>query len=204
MKPINLGVTGGIGSGKSVVCKIFAALGIPVYDADTEAKLLMESDPLLMVEVKKLLGEEAYSSENVINRKFIAEQVFNNPEKLNALNNLIHPAVRNHYLAWAGSRGESQLVVKEAAIMFESGSWKDMDYILTVTAPEQLRISRVMQRDQKTEEHIRAILQKQLPEADLVERSDYVVINDEEHLVVPQVLAMLESLEKQLNRKLRG
>ena len=201
MRPLKLGITGGIGSGKSVVCRIFKEIGIPVYDADQEAKILLKSDPEIVSAVKQLIGKEAYDPSGSPNRAFISSVVFSSPEKLEALNNIIHPAVRKNFLEWVDANAEKKIVVKEAAIMFESGAWKDMDFIAVVVAPEACRIARVLKRDSKNEKQIKAIIDQQLPEAELIKRADFVVVNNDHQLVMPQILSLIEELENRISAK---
>ncbi len=154
-----VGLTGGIGSGKSTIASFFNELGVPVYTADTAAKDLMISDPKLVKEIKKLLGEQAYH-ENELNRAWIAEKVFNNKELLSALNSLVHPAVANDFANWLFLQNTSY-VIKEAAILFENGGYKQCDYIILVKAPQSLRLERVTKRDKTTQEKVQARMKMQ-------------------------------------------
>ena len=195
MNTIQLGITGGIGSGKSVVCKMLSVMGIPVYDADTEAKLILENNADVIRQVKSLFGDNSYTEAGVANRAFIAATVFNNDEKLQKLNQIIHPAVQNHYREWVKDHQQHPIVVKEAAIMFESGSYKDMNFVAAVVAPESIRLERVVQRDGKTASQVRAIMAKQLSEDELKKRSDFIILNDNKHLVTTQILTILEKIK---------
>lgn len=194
MKPLQLGVTGGIGSGKSVVCRIFEILGIPVYNADLEAKRLLETDTKVREEVTFLLGKKAYTKEGRVDRTFISGVVFADDLKLKALNNIVHPAVQLDYLNWFSIHYDSPFVVKESAIMFESGSSRGMDYIVAVIAPENVRIKRVMDRDGKTEEQVRRIMEKQLPQLEIINKSNSFIMNNDKILVLPQVLELYDRL----------
>lgn len=194
MKPLQLGVTGGIGSGKSVVCRIFEILGIPVYNADLEAKRLLETDTKVREEVTFLLGKKAYTKEGKADRTFISGVVFADDLKLKALNNIVHPAVQLDYLNWFSIHYDSPFVVKESAIMFESGSSRGMDYIVAVIAPENVRIKRVMDRDGKTEEQVRRIMEKQLPQLEIINKSNSFIMNNDKILVLPQVLELYDRL----------
>jgi dephospho-CoA kinase len=194
MKPVKIGITGGIGAGKSIVCKILEIIGIPVYQADKESKKLLETDPEVVERVKALLGNEAYSSGDKANRSYISSVVFNHPEKLKKLNDILHPAVSKHFLEWVSIQTNKPVLAKEAAIMFESGSDKEMDLIIVVTAPEALRIQRVKQRDGKSEEEIRKIMKEQLPEEEVIKKSNFVIVNDDHRLLVPQVIALIERI----------
>ncbi|MET3731924.1 dephospho-CoA kinase [Moheibacter stercoris] len=183
-----LGLTGGIGSGKSTIGKWFLEKGIPVYDSDKEAKLLMNENPSLKSQLIDLFGPETYLN-NEYNRKFVAEQVFENKEKLAALNAIVHPAVFHHFQEWV-SLQNSEFVVKEAAILFESGSYKDCDFILTVAADESIRIQRVMERDQVTQEQVQARIANQWTDEQRIEKSDFVLYNN----------ASLEDLKNQFHK----
>lgn len=186
--PLEIGVTGGIGSGKSLVCKIFSKLGIPVYDADSRAKWLTNNLPKIRQKVTEKFGEQAYN-EKGLDRNYIAGLVFNDPEKLQALNAIIHPEVGKDYDHWVKENNAAPYVIKEAALMFESGSHKRMNKVINISAPEQLRIQRVLKRDPfRSEKEILSIIGKQMPEAERQERSDFIIYNDEKQLLIPQVL----------------
>ena len=170
-----IGLTGGIGSGKTTVSKMFKSLGVPVYNADLEAKKLMQSSFELKQKIKQLLGNQAYNG-NQINKAFISKNIFNNPKLLAKMNALVHPEVAKHYKHWL-SKQSAIYVVKEVAILFEIGAEDEFDYVLTVTAPESLCIQRVIQRDQTTEKGIRAIMSNQLDTSVKVLKSDFVIHN---------------------------
>jgi len=188
-----VGVTGGIGSGKSLVCQILEKLGIPVYYADQEARRLMNTDEGLVLGVKELLGEEAYR-EGELDRKHVASLVFGRPDLLLELNELVHPAVRSDFRKWAGRQKGVPYVVEEAALLFESGSAEEFDLIVVVDAPEELRIRRVSDRDGITGEQVRRRMSGQMPPEEKRERADEVVINDGERMLLPQVVALHEKL----------
>lgn len=188
---LQVGLTGGIGSGKSIVAKIFSLLGIPIYDADTEAKKLMATDNELMVDIKQAFGEEAYNKDGDLNRVYLSQQVFNNSEKTVLLNSLVHPRVGNHYQEWVEQHAKSSYIIKEAALIYESGSYKQLDKVITVFAPKALRIARTLKRDpQRTREDAEAIIDKQWDDAIKMERADHVIFNDDSQLVIPQVLSL--------------
>ncbi|MGC4022707.1 MAG: dephospho-CoA kinase [Cyclobacteriaceae bacterium] len=191
-KPLRIGVTGGIGSGKSLVCKIFATLGVPVYDADTRAKMLMTEDLILLEQIKNKFGSEAYSS-GTLNREYLSKRVFNDPEKLKELNSLVHPRVAEDSERWIQSNKDRKYIVKEAALLYESGSYKSLDKIIVVTAPEEVRIKRVLKRDQgRTKEDLLKIIKSQMSEEEKVGRADFIITNDESELLIPQVLKLHE------------
>ena len=188
---LQIGITGGIGSGKSLVCKIFTALGIPVYDADSRAKWLTSNNAKIKTAIIGHFGTEAYI-EARLNRTYIATRVFNNKKELDILNGIIHTEVGNDYKLWVKDQ-KSLYVIKEAALMFESGSYKVLDKVINVTAPLPLRIQRVLKRDPfRTEKEILAIIEKQLSDEKRIERSDYFINNDEQVMLIPQVLKLHE------------
>ena len=196
-KPLQIGVTGGIGSGKSLVCKIFSHLGAPVYDADSHAKELMTTDGILISAIKKEFGDLAYNADGSLNRVYLANHVFHDPVKLEKLNCLVHPRVGVDYLKWVDANSKHAYVIKEAALMFESGSHQQLDKIIVVFAPKSLRINRVLKRDaHRTVEQIKAIVEKQMPEDEKLKRADYVIVNDETEMVVPQVVKLHEAFGK--------
>ena len=170
-----VGLTGGIGSGKSTIAKAFAALGIAVFNSDEQAKALIATDAQVKERIIAAFGEEAYQN-GEYNRAYIAQIVFNNSEKLAILNGIVHPALAEYFKRWAKEQ-TSPYVLKEAAILFESGSYKDCDYIITVTAPEEVRIARVMARDHCTEAQVRARMAQQWSDAQRIALSNAVVEN---------------------------
>ena len=186
-------ITGGIGSGKSIVCTIFASLGIPVYEADAEAKKLYEL-PEVIAEVKKQFGENYFSPSGELDKKKFAELVFNDEAVLRKINAIIHPFVKKNFNEWKKQHKEKPYVLKEAAILFESGTDKGCDKVITVTAPASLRIQRVVLRDQRTQEQIEKIIEKQWSDEEKIKRSNFVIVNDESTLVLPQVLKIHEAL----------
>jgi dephospho-CoA kinase len=189
MCALQVGITGGIGSGKSLVCKIFRCLGIPTYDADSRAKYLMTTDTILIEQIKKEFGTLSYNPEGVLNRKYLAETVFSNPIQLEKLNGLVHPRVGNDYTRWAASHTKSPYIIKEAALLFESGSASSLDKIIAVYAPEATRLHRVLKRDaHRTQQGVKEVIQNQMDEEEKKNRADFVILNDESQLIIPQVL----------------
>ncbi len=189
--PYQVGITGGIGSGKSLVCKIFQCLGIPVYDADSHAKALMTTDGILISNIQKEFGHLSYNTDGSVNRSYLGESVFNDPEKLKKLNSLVHPRVKEDYLTWVKKNDHHPYVLKEAALLFEAGSNKELDKIIVVHAPEDLRIKRVLSRDaHRTEELVREIMKNQMAEKEKLNRADFILYNDENQLLIPQVLEL--------------
>lgn len=185
---LKVGITGGIGAGKSTVCALFEVLGIPVLYADDAARLLMETDAALIAGIKALGGEAIYN-EGRLDRKALAALVFGNAPKLAALNALVHPATIRHAAAWMTAQ-TAPYALKEAAIFFESGSAADMDVMIGVSAPDELRMARVMQRAALTREEVLARMAKQLPQDEKMARCDFVITNDDVQAVMPQVLAL--------------
>jgi len=186
--PLQIGITGGIGSGKSLVCRIFHILGVPVYDADSRAKDLMTTDGILVTAIKKEFGELSYSNDGALDRKYLSDRVFSRKEELAKLNALVHPRVGVNYKQWSQAQ-QFPYVLKEAALLFESNSYKSLDKIIVVSAPMDIRMNRVLGRDKhRSAEQIRNIMQNQMPEDDKLARADFVIINDETHLVIPQIL----------------
>jgi len=194
-KPIQVGITGGIGSGKSLVSRIFHCLGIPVYDADSRAKNLMTTDGILISQIKKEFGALSYYEGGSLNRSFISNVVFKDPDKLNVLNSLVHPRVGEDYEKWVHANRSYRYLLKEAALLFESKSWQRLDKIIVVQAPEQLRIQRVQKRDtHRSEIQIREIMKSQMPDEEKLKKANYIIVNDETKMVIPQVLRIHEQL----------
>jgi len=183
---LKAGLTGGIGSGKSMMAKVFSMLGVPVYNADTEAKKLLASDPGVSSKVKAAFG--------TLDRNELAAIVFNDKKKLEILNAIIHPAVRQHFVQWVSMQSNCPYVIKEAAVLFESGADKDLDLVINVSAPEELRIKRVMDRDGLNREQVVARVNNQMKEEERVKRSRHIIYNDELRMLLPQLLALHQEL----------
>lgn len=181
-----IGVTGGIGSGKTTVCKWFEAQGIPVYYADDQAKWLMQNNSELINNIKQVFGEDIYEH-NVLNRVKLANLVFNNKEKLNLLNSLVHPAVFSDFEQWKEQHKNLLFVLKEAALMYESKSYLQTDKMIMVYAPISVRISRVCARDNTTPEAVLARIEKQLSDDEKIYKANYVIYNDGIHELYPQL-----------------
>ncbi len=183
-----IGITGGIGSGKSIICKVFELLGVPVYYADARANWLTNNDLQLRKEIKELLGRQAYDENGQYNRKWVASQVFDNPELLKMLNMLIHPRVFEDTKKWLASHQNQPYVVREAAISNAAGQGNDLDKIIVVNCPTEVRIERIQQRDpQRSDEQIRAIIARQKTDEEFAKIADYQIINDDSQLVLPQI-----------------
>lgn len=187
---LKIGVTGGIGSGKSTVCKIFEVCGASVYYADDKAKMLMNKDEVLKKMIKEKFGAEAYSADGKLNRAFLADKVFNDAEQLKILNSIVHPYVFQDTLKWMQAHQNKQYVLYEAAIMFESGSYKMLDKTILVVSPIEDKIKRVMMRDKISREEVVARINKQMPDEEKLQLASFVIYNDGEHELIPQVLAL--------------
>jgi dephospho-CoA kinase len=189
---LKVGVTGGIGSGKTMVCQVFKTFGIPVFDADESARYLMENDTTLVQSIQWLLGDDVYK-EGKLDREKVSAAVFSDPEKLKKLNAIVHPATINYANAWM-EKQDAPYVIKEAAIFFESGSNKDIDVMIGVYAPLELRIQRTMSRNGVSREKVLSIIARQMDEEEKMKLCDYVITNDDVTPVLPQVLKLHELL----------
>jgi len=193
-----IGITGSIGSGKSIVCKIFEQLGVPVYYADERAKSLMISNAEIINKVKLLFGHESYSETGELNRKHLSEIAFNNKDLLTQLNQIVHPIVFKDFDNWLVEKEQLNIkyIIKEAALMFETDSYKKIDKFIVVTAPMELRISRTMQRDSITKEQILSRMNNQLSQEEKLAKADYEIINNEEISLIEQVFSLHQLLNK--------
>ncbi|MBL7816781.1 MAG: dephospho-CoA kinase [Saprospiraceae bacterium] len=193
---LKIGITGGIGSGKTTACRIFETLGIPVYYADDRAKALMVDNPILVKNIKNLFGEQAYATDGSLNRIYIAEIAFHNPLKLKELNGVVHPAVWQDGEDWHNAQKHAPYTLKEAALLFESGGNKLMDKIITVVAPVEMRIERVLLRGGGTmsRSDVEARIAKQLSDEEKIKQSDFVISNDGSQALIPQILKIHQTL----------
>ena len=189
---LKVGLTGGIGSGKTVVANIFKVLGIPVFDADAVAKEIMEKDESLMAQIKKEFGDESYDGKK-LNRKYLANKVFNDNYQLEKLNAIVHPAAIQAGLNWA-EKQTSPYAIKEAALMFEAGSAFNLQYVIGVYSPKALRIKRVMERNNLTRDEVLARISRQVDDNIKMRLCDFVVVNDEQQMILPQVLEIHRQL----------
>ncbi|GGF02234.1 dephospho-CoA kinase [Hymenobacter cavernae] len=190
---IRVGITGGIGSGKSVVCRLFRVLGVPVYDSDLRAKWVMAHDLALRAELLTAFGPETFDEAGQLNRTYLARTAFSDPAQLARLNALVHPHVGRDFENWAEEQRQAghAYILKEAALLYESGAYQQLNRIITVFAPLALRQARVLRRDpHRTADDILNIIGKQMSEEEKMSRADYVIYNDDEHLLIPQVLAL--------------
>lgn len=187
-----IGLTGGIGVGKTYVSKIFENLGVPVFNADKEAKHCLNSDLQLMDSIKNKFGKNLYKN-NLLQTNLLANIVFNDKTKLEALNNLVHPVVKKKFSLWT-KKQKSNFVIKEAAILFESNSHLDLDLIICVSAPKNLRISRTMQRDKLSISEVEGRIKSQMPQKEKENLSNYVIYNDEKKMLLPQIIKIYNSI----------
>lgn len=190
---LKVGITGGIGSGKSVVCRVFEALGIPVFYADQAGRFLMEHDAVVIQAVKQLFGSDIYRG-GLLDRQRVSAIVFNQPDKLKALNAIVHPAARRYAIQWMDAQANAPYAIKEAAIFFESGTNVDMDVMIGVSASQKTRLLRAAKRDKLSQEQILARMANQMDEAEKMKRCDYVIINDEHRAILPQILTIHNEL----------
>lgn len=188
---LQVGITGGIGTGKSLVSRIFRCLGVPVYDADSRAKYVMTTDGILISQIKKEFGELSYHRDGSLNREYL-RLAFKNPEQLAKLNAMVHPRVAKDYAQWVKDHCTYPYVLKEAALLFESKSYLGLDRVIVVSAPEVLRIERVMKRDGRSADEVREIMLQQMAESEKTSLADHVVYNDESTSVILQVLSLHE------------
>ena len=189
---LKVGVTGGIGSGKTVVCRVFRTLGIPVLSADDAARYLMENDTTLVQSIQWLLGDDVYR-DGKLDREKVSAIIFNEPAKLAKLNEIVHPATISYADAWM-ERQQAPYVIKEAVIFFESGSFKDIEIMIGVYAPKELRIRRAMARNKASREKVLSIMSRQMDEDEKMKRCDHVITNDDLTPVLPQVLKLHQLL----------
>jgi len=193
---IVVGITGGMGSGKSTVCQVFSRLGVPVYEADVAAHQIYETHPELVEWISKEISSDAVDKSGKINRKKLGEVVFADEKKLRLLNAQVHPRVKNDFDDWKSKQKGMSYVLKEAAILFESGANEGCDKVITVEAPQELRIARIVERDRKSKAEILRIMEKQMSEEERASRADYVIVNDEKQMVLPQVLKIHAALSR--------
>ena len=199
VNPKRIGITGGIGSGKSTVCHIFKILGVPVYSADDRAKWLMAHDPSLRSQISEAFGSESYLASGEVNRPYLSGKVFSDPVKIKKINSLVHPAVAKDFESWLKEQ-TFPYVLKEAALIFETGSEKDLDHVINVSSPLKIRLSRVLMRDpHRDEAQINKIIDQQLPDEKKNELADFVIKNTDNKLLIPQVLQLHSRLLQKID-----
>lgn len=194
-RPLRIGITGGIGAGKSLVCDLFRMFGAPVYDADNRAKSLMVQDEIVIHSIKKLFGDEAYLENDRLNISHLANHVFNDSERLLQLNGIVHPAVARDFERWLLNYKTGAYLLKESALLVESESYKRLDLLVTVIAPMDIRIARVVTRDKhRTIQNVEEIISKQSSDDEKISKSEFVIVNDNKTLLIPQVLNVHSAL----------
>ena len=192
---LKVGITGGIGSGKSTVCKVFSVLGIPVFNADVEAGRLQNEDPQIGTELIGIFGSEIYSAEGLLNRKKLASIVFNDSGLLEKLNSIIHPAVHREFEKWSARNSNFPYVIYEAAILFETGSFRNFDFTILVVADEQERIDRVSKRDHSRPEDVLQRMNNQMMDKEKIKMADFVIENNDNQLIISQILKLDQLLK---------
>lgn len=191
---LTIGITGGIGSGKSTVCRIFKILGIPVFEADLVAKFLINSNSNIRNGLIELFGKDIYDESNRVDRKMLANLIFNDDIFMEKVNQLVHPEVRNEFVKWHNLQKQAY-IIHEAAILFESGFYKMMDYTILVSAPEENRISRVTARDNVPAEQVKMRMEKQWPDEEKRSLASFELVNDNKNLLIPQILEIDKKLK---------
>ena len=193
-----VGITGGIGSGKTTVCQIFENLGVPVYNADIQAKKILNSNQSLKKKIKSLLGEGAYFENGKLNRNYVASQIFVDKDLLSKINTLVHPIVQEDAKRWSEQFQKEgiQYVLKEAALLVENGSYRSLDSLIVVTCPEEIRIQRVIKREKATREEVLKKIKNQLPEQGKIKVEDFIIQNDGQLPIIPQIWKIHQILTK--------
>lgn len=201
-QPLKVGITGGIGAGKSTAAKIFSLLGAPVYHADDRAKWLMVNSKQISDAIQNKFGTESYLPDGSLNRAFLAETVFSNPEKVAQINSIVHPAVAEDFLEWTASQS-APYVLKEAALIFETEGHKSLDYVINVSSPLRIRMSRILLRDpHRSETQVNQIIDHQLPDEQKNELADFTLKNTDNKLLIPQVLSIHKKLIEEALKRL--
>lgn len=194
---MQIGITGGIGSGKSTVCKIVESLGYPVYYADDRGRYLTDNNLDILNQIKALFGNKVFNKDQSLNRKALADIVFENPQELEKLNSIIHPVIDKDYQEWK-EKQTSKLIFKEAAIMFETGMYKEIEFVICIIAPTELRIKRTMTRNNMTRSEVENRIANQWSDKQRLALAEAIIYADDEQLVVPQLTAIIGRLEKRI------
>jgi len=192
---ITVGLTGGIGSGKTLISDVFSRLGIPVFNADYQAKKIMNSDQDVISHIKAEFGDDIYNTDG-INRKKLATIIFKNKSALKKINSIVHPKVREYFINWSKEKANCHYVIEEAAILFESNAHKELDITINVHADELVRINRVVERDQVSTESVKSRMNNQLSDEERISLSDYTIYNDGNKMVLPQILEIHQKILK--------
>jgi dephospho-CoA kinase len=185
-----IGITGGIGSGKTIVCEVFRLMGVPVFHADNIARDLQQNDSNVRNALIELLGKDIYNASGILNRENIARMIFNDKELLAKVNQIIHPAVRENFRHWVVNHIKEKYILYEAAILFESGYYKELDLNILILADEDIRVKRVIKRDNISEQSVRERIKNQMPDQEKIRLADYIIENNEKQLIIPQVLEL--------------
>ena len=193
---IKLGITGGIGSGKSCVSNLLRVMGVPVYDCDKEASRLMNSSEKIRRELIRLAGSDVYDEQEKLNRRLLAAYMFGHADRVEKVNAIVHPSVREDFSRWAAEREGERVVALESAILYEAGMSGDVDAVVLVYTPAEERLRRAMERDDASAEQVRRRMESQTPDEEKMERADFVIRNAEDDAVTPQVVNLLRTLEK--------
>jgi dephospho-CoA kinase len=196
---LKLGVTGGIGAGKTSVCRVFSVLGIPVFSADTEAREVMDIDTGIILRINTIVGKDLYINGS-LDRAELAKLIFNNNRLLEKINSLVHPVVFSRFREWE-KKQSAPYVIMEAAILFESGASKVVDRILTVVAPMEERVGRVIHRSNLTREQVMERMRNQMSDSERISQSDYTIHNSENDMIIPAVLDIHEDILKYINTR---
>ena len=196
-KPIIIGVTGGIGSGKSYICRIISSLGFPVYNCDAEAKKLMNTNKHIINSLKQLIGENSYDSEGNLNKPIITQFLFANEENAHKINSVVHPVVKEDFRSWASAQN-ADLIFMESAILFESGFNDVVDKVITITASLETRIERTIRRDNTPKEQVIARMNQQMQDEERIRLSDYIISNNTNDNAEQQIKTIIETLSKQV------
>ena len=192
---LTVGITGGIGSGKTTVCKVFRILGIPVFQADDVARKLQNEDPEIKRKLIEYFGPDIYTETASLNRKKLANIIFNNPADLERVNHLIHPAVHREFESWKEKMTGYAYVLYEAAILFETGSAAKFDYTILVLTDENERLQRVMKRDKLVSDAILQRMRNQMPDSEKIRLADFVIENNDNQIIIPQILKLDQFLK---------
>jgi dephospho-CoA kinase len=188
MQHLRIGITGGMGAGKSTVCKIFSQIGISIYDADSRAKWLMNNNPELKEAIRKSFGWDSYTRKDDLNRDYLAKVVFNNEEKLKNLNSIVHPAVMKDFELWTQEHKDEPYSLKEAALLFESDSYKNLHKVIVINSPIETRIERVVKRDHVKREDVLKRIENQSTDRERMEKADWIIYNDGINSLIEQAM----------------
>ena len=194
MKPKLIGITGGIGAGKSTVSTICRHLGFKVYNSDQRAKEIVSEDSTIKKKLISFFGNNVYKN-GVLDRKFLSDKIFNDKSSLQQINSIIHPAVKKDFNCWVTNNSNEKILFKESALLFESGAYKELDKIILIVSDKNLRVSRVLNRDQKrSNKEIESIIDKQINEAEAIKYADIVIDNNHKKMLLPSVIREIEKL----------